>query len=75
MAALRLKEKYAADVVPALRKEFGYGSPMAVPRVAAVKLNMGIGKQILQRRSVGLRRAARRPSRGTSRRVPGGRPL
>ena len=49
MAALRLKDKYAADVVPALRSEFGYGSPMAVPRIMAVKLNMGIGKSTLQR--------------------------
>ncbi len=56
MAALRLKEKYVADVVPALRTEFGYGSPMAVPRIVAVKLNMGIGKQILQRPAAGPRR-------------------
>ena len=49
MAALRLKDKYLADVVSALRSEFGYGSPMAVPRIMAVKLNMGIGKKTLQR--------------------------
>ncbi|PYR50810.1 MAG: 50S ribosomal protein L5, partial [Acidobacteria bacterium] len=28
----RLKEKYRKDVVPALRKEFGYKNVMAVPR-------------------------------------------
>ena len=49
MAALRLKDKYAADVVPALRGEFGYRSSMAVPRIMAVKLNMGIGKKVLDR--------------------------
>ena len=49
MAALRLKDKYQADVVTALRKEFGYTSPMAVPRLAAIKLNMGIGKLVLER--------------------------
>ncbi len=45
MATLRLKQKYASEVVPALREEFGYTSLMAVPRLAAVKLNIGIGKK------------------------------
>ncbi len=49
MAVLRFKDKYDSDVVPALRNEFGYSSPMAVPRVVAVKLNMGIGKTVLQK--------------------------
>ena len=49
MSALRFKDKYDTDVVPALRNEFGYSSPMAVPRVVAVKLNMGIGKAVLQK--------------------------
>lgn len=49
MSALRFKNKYDTDVVPALRNEFGYSSPMAVPRVMAVKLNMGIGKTVLQK--------------------------
>ena len=60
MAALRLKEKYQADVVPALRKEFAYSSPMAVPRVLAVKLNMGIGKQVLQKQQGGAKKGAKR---------------
>ena len=49
MSALRFKNKYDTDVVPALRSEFAYSSPMAVPRVVAVKLNMGIGKTVLQK--------------------------
>ena len=53
MAALRLKEKYVSDVVPALTAEFGYGSPMAVPRVLAVKLNIGIGKKALAKEPAG----------------------
>jgi large subunit ribosomal protein L5 len=60
MAALRLKDKYLADVAPALRSEFRYGSPMAVPRVAAVKLNMGIGKKILQKPVARLRKGVKR---------------
>jgi large subunit ribosomal protein L5 len=40
----RLKERYTHDVVPALRKEFGYRNPMAVPRVEKVVINMGLGE-------------------------------
>jgi large subunit ribosomal protein L5 len=42
----RLKELYEKEVVPALRKEFGYGSIMAVPRIVKVVLNMGLGEAI-----------------------------
>ena len=42
----RLKEKYQNDVVPALLKEFGYTSVMAVPRLEKVVLNMGLGEAI-----------------------------
>ena len=41
---VRLREKYDSDVVPALRKEFGYTNVMAVPRVAKVVVNMGLGE-------------------------------
>jgi large subunit ribosomal protein L5 len=40
----RLREKYQTDVVPALRKEFGYSSVMAVPRITKVVVNMGLGE-------------------------------
>ncbi len=49
MAPLRLRQKYQADVAPALLREFGYSSPMAVPRLAAIKLNIGIGKLSLDK--------------------------
>lgn len=42
----RLKEKYHTEVVPALMKEFGYESIMAVPRLRMVVLNMGLGEAI-----------------------------
>lgn len=42
----RLKEKYHSEVVPAMIKEFGYKSIMAVPRVKKVVLNMGLGEAI-----------------------------
>jgi len=40
----RLKEKYQKEVVPALQKEFGYKNVMAVPRIAKVVVNMGLGE-------------------------------
>ncbi len=40
----RLREHYAKSVVPALRKEFGYTNPMAVPKVEKVSLNIGLGE-------------------------------
>jgi large subunit ribosomal protein L5 len=42
----RLKEKYQKEAVPAMMKEFGYKSVMAVPRLVKVVLNMGLGEAI-----------------------------
>src|SRR5678816_834669 len=40
----RMKDRYQKDVVPALRKEFGYTNVMAVPRITKVVVNMGLGE-------------------------------
>ena len=40
----RLRERYEKDVAPALKKEFGYGNVMAIPRVQKVVVNMGLGE-------------------------------
>ena len=40
----RMKERYHSEVVPALRKEFGYPNAMAVPRITKVVVNMGLGE-------------------------------
>ena len=40
----RLKERYDSEVVPSLKKEFGYANPMAVPRITKVVVNMGLGE-------------------------------
>jgi large subunit ribosomal protein L5 len=40
----RLRERYLADVLPALRKEFGYSNVMAVPKITKVVVNMGLGE-------------------------------
>jgi large subunit ribosomal protein L5 len=40
----RLREKYQKEVVPALKKEFGYTNVMAIPKVTKVVINMGLGE-------------------------------
>jgi large subunit ribosomal protein L5 len=40
----RLKDRYTKDVVPTLRKEFGYTNVMAVPKITKVVVNMGLGE-------------------------------
>jgi large subunit ribosomal protein L5 len=40
----RLRDRYEKDVVPALRKEFGYSNVMAVPKITKVVVNMGLGE-------------------------------
>jgi large subunit ribosomal protein L5 len=40
----RLKDRYLKDVVPVLRKEFGYSNVMAVPKVHKIVVNMGLGE-------------------------------
>jgi large subunit ribosomal protein L5 len=44
MAMTRLAEKFRGEIVPALTQRFGYGTPMAVPRVTKIVLNMGVGE-------------------------------
>ena len=40
----RLHDRYREEIVPALRKEFGYSNIMAVPRIERVVVNMGLGE-------------------------------
>ena len=40
----RLKDKYAKEVAPALKKEFGYTNVMAVPKLRKIVVNMGLGE-------------------------------
>lgn len=39
----RLKTKYRNEVVPALKEQFNYKSPMQVPRLLKITINQGIG--------------------------------
>jgi large subunit ribosomal protein L5 len=44
--AIKLREKYAQEVVPALMKTFNYKNKMQVPRLEKVVVNMGVGDAI-----------------------------
>ena len=40
----RLKDRYQKEVMPALKKEFGYTNVMAIPRIQKIVVNMGLGE-------------------------------
>jgi large subunit ribosomal protein L5 len=42
----RLRQKYQAELVPALMKRFGYTNPMQVPRLQKIVVNMGLGEAV-----------------------------
>ena len=48
----QLKERYQAEVVPALEKQFGYDNPMRVPRLDKIVLNIGLGEALSNAKAV-----------------------
>ncbi len=40
----RLKDKYLNEVVPAMQAKFKYSSPMQIPKLEKVVVNMGVGE-------------------------------
>ena len=42
--ANRLKERYTAEIAPALNKKFGYKSVMQIPKLSKVIVNVGCGE-------------------------------
>jgi large subunit ribosomal protein L5 len=40
----RLKERYAAEIAPALLAEFGFANVMQIPRLSKIAVNMGVGE-------------------------------
>jgi large subunit ribosomal protein L5 len=42
----RLREKYQVEVVPKLKERFQYRSPMQIPKLSKIVLNMGLGEAI-----------------------------
>jgi large subunit ribosomal protein L5 len=48
----RLKAHYQTVVREAMKKEFGYGNVMQIPRIEKVVLNMGVGEAVNDRKKV-----------------------
>ena len=48
----RLRERYRAEVVPALSKQFGYGNPMQVPGLEKIVVNVGLGEALSNAKAV-----------------------
>jgi large subunit ribosomal protein L5 len=42
----RLLDKYKAEVVPALKRDYGYQNVMQVPKITKVSVNMGLGEAV-----------------------------
>ena len=40
----RRKERYHAEIAPALREEFGYANVMQIPGLSKIAVNMGVGE-------------------------------
>jgi large subunit ribosomal protein L5 len=48
----RLREFYQSTVVPQLTQQFGYKSPMQVPRITKITLNMGVGEAVADKKII-----------------------
>jgi large subunit ribosomal protein L5 len=44
---ISLKEKYQKEVLPEMKKEFGYKNSLAVPKITKVVVNTGFGRQMV----------------------------
>jgi len=41
---IRLREKYEKEIVPAMQEKFQYKSPMEIPKLEKIVINMGLGE-------------------------------
>ena len=48
----RLREKYYAEVVPALKEQFQYTNTMQVPRLVKICMNQGLGTAIADKKLI-----------------------
>ena len=46
----RLQQHYREKVAPQLTEKFGYKSPMQVPRITKITLNMGVGEAVADKK-------------------------
>jgi large subunit ribosomal protein L5 len=48
----RLRQQYIEKIVPELTQRFGYKSPMQVPRITKITLNMGVGDAVNDKKNL-----------------------
>lgn len=48
----QLKERYKAEAVPALQKQFGYVNAMQLPRIDKIVINIGLGEALTNAKAV-----------------------
>ena len=51
--ANRMKERYVAEIAPALNKKFGYKSVMQIPKLSKVIVNVGCGESKNNAKEIG----------------------
>jgi large subunit ribosomal protein L5 len=47
-----LQERYQAEVVPALQRQFGYDNPMQVPRLSKIVVNIDLGEALQNAKAI-----------------------
>ena len=52
MIASNLHDKYVAEAVPSLQKQFGYANPMEVPKVDKIVVNVGLGEALTNAKAI-----------------------
>ena len=50
MTMARLQQHYREKVAPELMAKFGYKSPMEVPRLTKITLNMGVSEAVADKK-------------------------
>jgi large subunit ribosomal protein L5 len=43
---VRLRQFYESEVIPALKKDFGFTNPMEIPKFTKIVVNMGVGEAV-----------------------------
>jgi len=52
MSEIRFKQKYNKEVLPELKKKFGYENNMAVPTVEKIRINVGLGEALTNKKAI-----------------------
>jgi large subunit ribosomal protein L5 len=48
----QLRERYTAEAIPAMQKQFGYINPNQVPRLEKIVINIGLGEALTNAKAV-----------------------